>query len=68
VVAHSFGTIFGLRMIRERPDLFVAYVGTGQVADERRNYTVAYEALLKKARDGGNQQALDELKSIGPPP
>jgi len=68
VVAHSFGTIFGLRMIRERPDLFVAYVGTGQVADETRNYTVAYEALLKKARDGGNQQALDELKSIGPPP
>jgi pimeloyl-ACP methyl ester carboxylesterase len=68
VVAHSFGTIIGLRLIRERPDLFVAYVGTGQVADETRNYTVAYEVLLKRARDAGNQQALDELKSIGPPP
>jgi pimeloyl-ACP methyl ester carboxylesterase len=68
LVAHSFGTILGLRMIRERPDLFFAYVGTGQVADETQNYTVAYEALLKKARAAGNQQALDELKSIGPPP
>jgi pimeloyl-ACP methyl ester carboxylesterase len=68
LVAHSFGTILGLRMIREKPDLFFAYIGTGQVADETRNYTVAYEALLKKARDAGNQQALDELKSIGPPP
>lgn len=68
LVAHSFGTILGLRMIRERPDLFFAYVGTGQVADETRNYTVAYEALLKKARAAGNQQALNELKSIGPPP
>ena len=68
LVAHSFGTILGLRMIREKPDRFFAYVGTGQVADETQNYAVAYEALLKKARDAGNQQALDELKSIGPPP
>jgi pimeloyl-ACP methyl ester carboxylesterase len=68
LVAHSFGTILGLRMIRERPDLFLAYVGTGQVADETRNYTVAYAGLLKKARATGNQQALDELKSIGQPP
>src|SRR5665213_2868929 len=68
LVAHSFGTILGLRMIREKPDLFFAYVGTGQVADETQNYAMAYEALLKKARAAGNQQAFDELKSIGPPP
>jgi pimeloyl-ACP methyl ester carboxylesterase len=68
LVAHSFGTILGLRMIRQRPALFFAYVGTGQVADETQNYTAAYEALSKKARDSGNQRALDELKSIGPPP
>lgn len=33
LVAHSFGTILGLRMVGARPDLFYAYVGTGQVAD-----------------------------------
>src|SRR5580704_7163438 len=68
LVAHSFGTILGLRMIRERPELFIAYVGTGQVADEMQNYTVAYEALLKEARARGDQQALDDLKNIGAPP
>lgn len=68
LVAHSFGSILGLRMIRARPDLFFAYVGTGQVADETRNYDAAYQALLRKAQAVGNQQALDELKSIGPPP
>jgi pimeloyl-ACP methyl ester carboxylesterase len=68
LVAHSFGTILGLGMIRESPDLFFAYVGTGQVADETQNYAVAYDALLKKAQAVGNQQALDELKSVGPPP
>ena len=68
LVAHSFGTVLGLRMIQEKPDLFFAYVGTGEVADETRNYTAAYDALLKKAQATGNQQALDELKSVGPPP
>jgi pimeloyl-ACP methyl ester carboxylesterase len=55
-------------MIQKRPDLFLAYVGTGQVADETRNYAVAYKALLHKAQATGNNQALDELKSVGPPP
>lgn len=68
VVAHSFGTILALRMVEARPDLFAAYVGTGQVADETRNYAVAYVALLKKAESLHNDEAMQELKAAGPPP
>jgi pimeloyl-ACP methyl ester carboxylesterase len=68
IVGHSFGTILGLGMVRARPELFYAYVGTGQVADETKNYVVAYDELLKKARAVGNQQAIDELSRAGPPP
>jgi pimeloyl-ACP methyl ester carboxylesterase len=68
VVAHSFGSILGLQMVRARPDLFYAYVGTGEVADSTRNYFVAYDALLKKAQAIGNQQALEDLHRVGPPP
>jgi len=68
VVAHSFGSILGLRMVRARPDFFYAYVGTGEVADSTKNYSVAYDALLKKAQAIGNQQALEELRHVGPPP
>ena len=68
VVAHSFGTLLGLGMVRARPDLFYAYVGTGQVADEAKNYSTAYNALLQKAQATGNQQAIDDLKRVGPPP
>jgi len=68
LVAHSFGSLLGLQMVRARPDLFYAYVGTGEVADEPKNYAVAYDALLKKARAVGNQRAIDELNKVGPPP
>ena len=68
IVCHSFGTILGLGMARARPDLFYAYVGSGQVADQTLNYSVAYDALLRKAQNVGSQQAMDELKRVGPPP
>lgn len=68
LVAHSFGSIVALRMVQARPDLFYAYVGTGQVADETKNWSMAYAVLLEKAQATGNQQAVDELRRVGPPP
>ncbi|HST77246.1 MAG TPA: alpha/beta fold hydrolase, partial [Verrucomicrobiae bacterium] len=67
LVAHSFGSIIGLKMVQTRPDLFYAYVGTGQIADEIKNYAAAYDALLNKARALGNQRAISELSKVGPP-
>lgn len=55
-------------MVRARPELFYAYVGTGQVADEAKNYSAAYDALLQKAQASGNEEAIEELKRVGPPP
>jgi pimeloyl-ACP methyl ester carboxylesterase len=68
LVGHSFGSILGVLMARANPGLFHAFVGTGQVADETRNYAFAYDELRKKAQATGNQQALDELGRVGPPP
>jgi len=68
LVAHSFGSILGLRMVAARPDLFSAFVGTGQVADNTRNYMVAFDALVEKARKSGDGLALAELQRVGPPP
>jgi pimeloyl-ACP methyl ester carboxylesterase len=68
VVGHSFGSSLGTRMARARPELFYAYVGTGQIADGTKNYSATYEALLKKAKTLGDQRAIDELTRVGPPP
>lgn len=68
LVGHSFGTVLGLRMVQLKPELFAAYVGTGEVADETQNYSVAHQALLAKARAVHNEQAIDELTRVGPPP
>jgi len=68
LVGHSWGSILGVFMVKARPDLFYAFVGTGQVADPSRNYAVAYDALLDKAKGIEDQRAVRELRDVGPPP
>jgi pimeloyl-ACP methyl ester carboxylesterase len=68
LVGHSWGSVLGTFIAKARPDLFYAFIGTGQVGDSLRNYTVAYRDLLKKAQSLGDRTALDELRAIGPPP
>lgn len=68
LVGHSWGSILGVLMAKARPELFYAFVGTGQVADPARNYAVAYTALLERASRERDSQALRELHEIGPPP
>ena len=69
LVGHSWGSVLGVLMVKSRPDLFSAYVGTGQVAaDPGRNYAVAYAEVLKEARRRRDQRAVTELEQVGPPP
>jgi pimeloyl-ACP methyl ester carboxylesterase len=68
LVGHSWGSTLGVFMAKARPELFYAFVGTGQVADNTRNFAVAYAALVEKAAREGNVRAVEELKEIGPPP
>jgi pimeloyl-ACP methyl ester carboxylesterase len=68
LVGHSWGSILGVFMAKKRPELFYAFVGTGQVADPPRNYAVAYAALVERASREHNSRALQELREVGPPP
>lgn len=68
LVGHSWGSILGVFMAKARPDLFYAFVGTGQVAHPGNTYTVSHRELLAKAAALGEQGAIRELREVGPPP
>ena len=52
----------------ERPDLFHAYVGIGQVINTRLNEKLSFEFGLAQARAEGNEAAIAEMESIAPYP
>ncbi|GAB2620805.1 alpha/beta hydrolase [Novilysobacter erysipheiresistens] len=68
LVGHSWGTIVAMKAALERPDLFHAYVGIGQVINTRVNEEVSFEYGLRRAREEGNAEAIAEMEAIAPYP
>ena len=68
LVGWSWGSALGIHMVKARPDLFAAFVGTGQVVNMQEGEALAYSRVLTKARQRGDAGAVSELEKIGPPP
>jgi pimeloyl-ACP methyl ester carboxylesterase len=64
----SWGSVVGLDMVRVRPDLFTAYVGTGLFVHRDEGRVIAYERVLARARAQNNAEAVAALETIGAPP
>jgi pimeloyl-ACP methyl ester carboxylesterase len=64
----SWGSILGVHMIRERPDLFHAYVGVSQVVSKVENQAATYARLVALAREAGDEPTRQALENIGAPP
>ena len=64
----SAGTIIGLKLIRERPDLFAGYAGNGQVVNWARQEALSYAMILDRARKAADTAAITEIEQLGPPP
>ncbi|MGH8085028.1 MAG: alpha/beta hydrolase [Lysobacter sp.] len=68
LVGHSWGTIVAMKAALERPDLFHAYVGIGQVINTRLNEKLSFEYGLRRAHEEGNVEAVREMEAIAPYP
>lgn len=68
LVGVSWGSGIGVQMVKSHPDLFYAYVGTGQSVNQGRFKAIAYTQLLAEARSRNDRKAIIELEANGPPP
>jgi pimeloyl-ACP methyl ester carboxylesterase len=50
LLAESMGTLVGVPLVKRRPDLFYAYVGTDQYVDMARNEALKYQMTLERLR------------------
>ncbi len=68
LVGHSWGTILGVLMAKARPDLYCAYVGTGQVVAKEEKEELLYRVVMEKARAAHDEDGIAKLEAIGAPP
>jgi pimeloyl-ACP methyl ester carboxylesterase len=64
---HSWGSIIETGMVQQRPDLFAAYVGTGQVTAWADLVQFQFDFLKQRYKDKGDTAALVALEAIGTP-
>ena len=67
LLGHSFGTVIATGMVTERPDLYKAYVGTGQIASWAESVQSLFDFMKMKAIESKDSLLLDELSKIGTP-
>lgn len=68
VLGHSWGTMVGLGMVHERPDLFSAYVGTGQVVSIAEKEPIDYARTMATLRAAHDADGIRALTAAGTPP
>jgi pimeloyl-ACP methyl ester carboxylesterase len=68
LMGESWGTILGVLAIKERPDLYYAWIPSGQMVDVLETDQRVYADLVAYAGSSGSAGLAAKLRDIGPPP
>jgi pimeloyl-ACP methyl ester carboxylesterase len=68
LVGSSWGTILGTLAVQDSPQLFHAFIGTGQMVDPFETDELMYAESLQDAEARGDDGAVSALRDLGPPP
>lgn len=68
LVGNSWGTILGVLAVEQRPELFHAFVGAGQMVDPVETDLMFWEDTLAWAESTGDSALAATLRQNGPPP
>jgi pimeloyl-ACP methyl ester carboxylesterase len=68
LLGESWGTTLGVLAVQDRPDLFHAYIGSGQMVSQRETDRIIWRDLLAYADRTGNGPMYDQVLSLGEPP
>jgi pimeloyl-ACP methyl ester carboxylesterase len=63
LMAHSGGTFFGLQAAARAPERYHAYIGVAQIVDQRRSEALAYEYMLRRFQELGDDRMVRRLSA-----
>ena len=68
VLGESWGSALGIWMVQRQPELYHAFVGTGQMVAFLETDEICYEFALRLAEERGDDRKVEQLQRQGPPP
>lgn len=61
LMGHSGGTFAGIQAAAQKPELYHAYIGIAQMADQLRSEQLAHAYMVKQFSESGNMQLANKL-------
>ena len=68
VLGESWGSALGIMVVQRYPELFQAFIGTGQMVAFLENDRICYDFALRLVQERGDTKQVAKLKQQGPPP
>jgi proline iminopeptidase len=68
LLGESWGSTLGVLAVQQRPELFHAYIGSGQMVSQRVTDQIIWRDLLAYADRVGDGELYDQILTFGEPP
>lgn len=68
LLGESWGSILGVWLVQQHPELYYAFISSGQMVTTTENDVLGYEFDLDYLEQRGESDAAERLRAIGPPP
>ncbi|WP_405039883.1 alpha/beta fold hydrolase [Serinicoccus sp. LYQ92] len=68
LLGQSWGTTLGVLAVQREPDLYRAFIGTGQMVSQRATDRIFYDDTVAWAARSGDATLSRQLEQDGPPP
>lgn len=68
LLGESWGSILGIWLVQQHPELYHAFISTGQMVAPLENDIRMYEFAIDLLTQRGQQGKVDQLRRNGPPP
>jgi pimeloyl-ACP methyl ester carboxylesterase len=68
LLGESWGSTLGIWMIQRNPELFHAFIGTGQMVAFLETDLMCYDFAMQWAKERGDTKKVAQLEEQGPPP
>ncbi|MCU0277715.1 MAG: alpha/beta hydrolase [Candidatus Nanopelagicales bacterium] len=68
LLGQSWGTTLAVMAVQKRPELYRAFIGTGQMVSQLATDEIFYRDTLTWAEQTGNDALVAQLQEAGPPP
>ena len=64
LMAHSWGSLIGMKTVKKAPELFKAYIGIGQITYTPESEKRAYEYMIDYYSNTGDLKTAEKLKNM----